>query len=97
MEKHPADLYRQHVMPFIKSKLEEFRILGYNHVTEKELWVYLTKKKWKAMQEPLVHELVRDIMSVKAGEFMNHATVETYKSAAWFDSEEGKQLLNDLI
>ncbi|MCD7032954.1 post-transcriptional regulator [Metabacillus sp. GX 13764] len=97
MEKHPAELYHQHVMPFLKSKLEEFKIIGYNHVTEKQLWDFLTSRKWKTMREPFVHELVRDIMSVKPGDFMNHTTVESFKSAAWFDSPEGKQLLDDLI
>ncbi len=47
MEKHPADLYKDHVRPFLYSKLEEFKILGYDDVELESLWSYLTGKKWK--------------------------------------------------
>ncbi|WP_338777338.1 post-transcriptional regulator [Metabacillus sp. FJAT-52054] len=97
MEKHPAELYRHHVRPFMKSKLEEFMILGYDHVSEQELWTYLLKKKWKSKEELMIYKMVSDIMSVRAGEFMNFAAVESYKAPNWFGSEEGTKMLEELL
>lgn len=97
MEKHPADLYRDHVRPFLYSKLEEFKILGYDDVELESLWSYLTDKKWKKKTELSIYELASDILSVKIGEFMNYATVESFKTSNWLGSEEGQEALEELL
>jgi hypothetical protein len=97
VEKHPADLYKDHLRPFLYSKLEEFKILGYDDVKLESLWSFLTNKKWRKMKEPQIHALADSIMTVKIGEFMNYATVESFKTANWFESEEGSQVLEDLL
>lgn len=97
MDKHPLDELRDHVKPAIKSKLEEFMLLGYNDVSEEKVWTFLKNKKWKKTPELLVHEVVRDVLALKIGDFMNYATVESYKKDNWFDSKEGKDLLKGLI
>ncbi|ASB61852.1 competence protein ComN [Bacillus sp. A053] len=97
MEKHPADLYKDHVRPFLYSKLEEFKILGYDDVELESLWSYLTNKKWKKKTELSIYELASDILSVKIGEFMNYATVESFKTSNWLGSEEGQEALEELL
>ncbi|WP_069839606.1 post-transcriptional regulator ComN [Bacillus sp. F56] len=97
MEKHPADLYKDHVRPFLFSKLEEFKILGYDDVELESLWSYLTNKKWKKKMELNIYELASDILSVKIGEFMNYATVESFKTSNWLGSEEGQEALEELL
>ncbi|MDN0189710.1 post-transcriptional regulator ComN [Bacillus stercoris] len=97
MEKHPADLYKDHVRPFLYSKLEEFKILGYDDVELESLWSYLTNKKWKKKMELSIYELASDILSVKIGEFMNYATVESFKTSNWLGSEEGQEALEELL
>ncbi|AFQ58609.1 post-transcriptional regulator ComN [Bacillus subtilis] len=97
MEKHPADLYKDHVRPFLYSKLEEFKILGYDDVELESLWSYLTDKKWKKKTELSIYELASDILSVKIGEFMNYATVESFKTSNWLGSEEGQEALEELL
>ncbi|MDC6142970.1 post-transcriptional regulator ComN [Bacillus subtilis] len=97
MEKHPADLYKDHVRPFLYSKLEEFKILGYDDVELESLWSYLTDKKWKKKTELNIYELASDILSVKIGEFMNYATVESIKTSNWLGSEEGQEALEELL
>ncbi|MFC0270129.1 post-transcriptional regulator [Metabacillus herbersteinensis] len=97
MDKQPLDNYRQHVKPAIISKLEEFNLLGYEDVTEDKLWSYLKNKKWKKTTELALHEVVRDILSLKVGDFMNYATVESYKGTSWFESNEVKSPLEGLI
>lgn len=44
---HVNENNRTQVQPVLKSKLEEFRLLGVDSVTEQGLWEYLIKKKWK--------------------------------------------------
>ncbi|MEC1776947.1 post-transcriptional regulator [Bacillus mojavensis] len=97
MDKHPADLYKDHVRPFLYSKLEEFKILGYDDVELDSLWSYLKNKKWKKKLELHIYELTRDILSVKIGEFMNYATVESFKTSNWLGSEEGQEALEELL
>ncbi|WEY99222.1 post-transcriptional regulator ComN [Bacillus subtilis] len=97
MEKHPADLYKDHVRPFLYSKLEEFKILGYDDVELESLWSYLIDKKWKKKTELSIYELASDILSVKIGEFMNYATVESFKTSNWLGSEEGQEALEELL
>lgn len=97
MNKQPFDEFRDHVRPAIKSKLEEFILLGYEDVTEEKLWTYLKSKKWKKTPELYVHEVVRDVLALKVGEFMNFATVESFKEGNWFESTEGQELLKGLI
>lgn len=47
MTQHPAAIYKDHLKPFLFSKLEEFIVLGYKDVDLEELWSYLENKKWK--------------------------------------------------
>ncbi|WP_141433656.1 post-transcriptional regulator [Bacillus sp. 03113] len=78
---HKYDHFRKVVEPALQSKLEEFQLLGYNTITEDELWNYLTKKKWrKAKEEIKLFEIVQDIMMVKVSDYLNFATIESYKS-----------------
>ncbi|TXC90063.1 competence protein ComN [Metabacillus litoralis] len=97
MDKQPFDSFRDHVKPAIRSKLEEFILLGYRDVSEEKVWNFLKNKKWRKTPELFVHEVVRDVLSLKVGDFMNYATVESFKKDNWFDSDEGKDLLKGLI
>ncbi|MES9689294.1 post-transcriptional regulator, partial [Bacillus sp. JJ353] len=38
-----------------------------------------------------------DILSVKIGEFMNYATVESFKTSNLLDSKEGQDMLDELL
>lgn len=92
---HYGRFYNQ-VKPALESKIEEFEIFGYEQIREKELWDYLTKKKWKkATEEAQIYEIVADILSAKIGEVMNFTTVEAFKLGEFTidDEEERKELL----
>jgi hypothetical protein len=94
---HLYDHYRNEVKPVLKSKLDEFQLLGYDTIDEGELWLFLTTKKWKKPVENIrISELVQSILNVKIGEYMNFATMEAYKSPNFFtvlSEEEKKELL----
>lgn len=83
------------IQPAIRSKVEEFNIFGYEKVTEKDLWEFLTRKKWKKTKEDIrLYEIVADVLSVKIGELMNYTTVEAFKLKDFNmeDEEERKAL-----
>ncbi|WP_168121643.1 post-transcriptional regulator [Paenibacillus sp. HB172176] len=60
------------------SKAEEFRLIGYEHVTGEEVWECVNAKYAKKGQ-PELHELVNDILSLKVTQFMNFLTINAYK------------------
>lgn len=90
--KHPFDEYRTLVEPALMSKLEEFELFGYDKVTEEELWEFLTKKRWKRVnEERKLHEIVNDILSLNVSDYITYATIEAFKSSDNVFSEEGKE------
>jgi hypothetical protein len=93
---HINDHYRTKVHLVLESKLAEFHLLGYDSVTENELWRYLVKKKWKKVKDEMrLFEIVQEIYSVKVSDYINFATIDAYKTTEFsFDDEnELKELL----
>ncbi|WP_449620044.1 post-transcriptional regulator [Robertmurraya sp. Marseille-Q9965] len=96
MAVHPYERFRNDVKPALKSKVEELSLLGYGTIQEQQLWDFLIHKKWKRVKEDIkLFEIVEEVMSVKAGEYMNYASVEALKLTEFsFDNEEElKELL----
>ncbi|TYP73822.1 post-transcriptional regulator [Paenibacillus methanolicus] len=61
-----------------ESKAAEFRMIGYEHVTGKEIWECISEKYAKT-GEPAMHQVVNDILSLKVTKFMNFLTISAYK------------------
>ncbi|WP_066365486.1 post-transcriptional regulator [Neobacillus fumarioli] len=96
MEQSVYESFRLQVQPVLSSKLEEFRLLGYDSITETELWEFLIKKKWKkAKDEPKLHQIIQDILTIKVSDFISYAAIESYKSTEFSmdDENEWKELL----
>jgi hypothetical protein len=62
------------------SKVEEFILLGYEHVSGKDIWDCVSDKYRKTGNPPL-HQIVNDILSLKSTQFMNWMTISMYKGA----------------
>jgi hypothetical protein len=60
------------------SKSEEFKKLGYQSVTGKDVWDCVSDKYTK-QGIPALHQVVNDIMSLKTTRFMNWMTMRAYK------------------
>ncbi|MEH7504971.1 post-transcriptional regulator [Neobacillus drentensis] len=93
---HRFEQLRSQVQPAVASKLMEFQLLGIDSVTEKELWDFLIKKKWKKLKEEMkLYEIIQEVLSVKASDYISFATIEAYKTTEFsFDNEdELKELL----
>ncbi|MNV97371.1 Post-transcriptional regulator ComN [compost metagenome] len=61
-----------------RSKAEEFRLIGYEYVTGKDIWACVNEKYIKSGQ-PELYQVVNDILSLKATRFMNYMTLSAYK------------------
>ncbi|WP_438497256.1 post-transcriptional regulator [Paenibacillus sp. IHBB 3054] len=61
-----------------RSKAEEFRLLGYEYVTGRDIWDCISRNYAKEGNPPL-HKLVNDIYSLKATSYMNYLTIAAYR------------------
>ncbi|MGN7765316.1 post-transcriptional regulator [Paenibacillus sp. P46E] len=61
-----------------RSKAEEFRLLGYEYVTGKDIWDCVSRNYAKEGR-PALHKLVNDIYSLKANSYMNYLTIAAYR------------------
>ncbi|KKB34556.1 post-transcriptional regulator [Bacillus thermotolerans] len=96
-EAHPYQQYFQQLLPVLKSKVEEFRLLNYGTIDIPTLWEYLTKKKWKKPKEHIhIYELVSDIVATTPGDFMSYKTVEAFRGKHWF-GENGQGEWQELL
>jgi hypothetical protein len=88
---------RKKLMPVLVSKVDEFKLLGYEHATVDEVWNCLKSKKWKKIkEEKKLFELVSDILSLTASEYMTYITTKEQKKENWF-TEEGLTELEQLF
>ena len=79
---HDMNQFKSEVRPALRSKQEEFLFLGYDNVSEEEIWEFLEKKKWRKAEEPLkLYEMVQHILSLKIGDYMHHVSIEALKEA----------------
>jgi len=93
---HVNEHFRTQVQPALKSKLEEFRLLGIDSVSEQSLWGFLVKKKWKKVKDEMrLYEIIQDILSVRVSDYLNYVTIESYKTSEFSidNEEELKELL----
>ncbi|KQL38098.1 hypothetical protein AN960_14160 [Bacillus sp. FJAT-25509] len=68
----------------IESKLDEFRMLGFDTVSEDGLWECLERTIWRKKEdEPKLFQLVEDILSLTVNDYMNYIRIEAFKSPTW--------------
>lgn len=71
------------VQPALESKAEEFAFYGYSHITETQLWHYFIEKKWRRKNpaDMYTHEMIADIFSLTAAQFMTHTHTEAQRNS----------------
>ncbi|WIY60421.1 post-transcriptional regulator [Bacillus arachidis] len=87
-----VEAYRGQLQVVLESKLEEFQMIGYDKVTTEDIWKCLKSKKWKKLDsEVRLYELVNDVLTLTANEYMTYLTVEAYQAPLWsFEEYENK-------
>lgn len=73
-----AEFLNRAIEELCMSKAEEFALLGYDGITGKEIWEFLSENYAKTGIPPL-YRLVDDILSLKVTTFMNWVTLNAYK------------------
>ncbi|GGH85780.1 hypothetical protein JOD43_003445 [Pullulanibacillus pueri] len=79
------DYWRIKVNPFLQSKLEEFQLLGINHLSLDDLWAFIKEKvqkktkKNEADEEWRLHQVVGYIMSISVNDYMNKIRLEMFQ------------------
>ena len=61
-----------------ESKAEEFKLIGYEHVTGQDIWECVSDKYHKTGIPPM-YAVVNDILSLKVTQFMNFITLNMYR------------------
>ncbi len=79
MENTHFSEWKNEVKPAVKSKKEEFHYLGYESVTEEEIWECVQSKLKKKKVEPRLYALVDTILALSLNDFMTWLTIRSYK------------------
>lgn len=61
-----------------ESKADEFRLIGYEHVSGRDVWECVSDGYHKKGFPPL-YQVVNDILSLKVTQFMNYITINMYR------------------
>lgn len=76
-----ASEWKELVIPFLDSKVEELHIMGYEQATNDDVWKCLIAKVWKeADPEKKLHQLSNDIMHLQSSTYLSYLTVESFKN-----------------
>ncbi|CAG9612635.1 Post-transcriptional regulator ComN [Bacillus rhizoplanae] len=86
------EAYREQLRIVLESKVEEFQMLGYDRVTAEDVWKCLKTRKWKKVDRDVrLHELVNDVLTLTANDYMTFLTMKAYQAPLWsFEEYENK-------
>ncbi|MFD2618194.1 post-transcriptional regulator [Terrilactibacillus laevilacticus] len=72
---------REYIEPFLKSKHEEFQLLGIERLSIDDLWdfVLFTIEKKKADKPSRLYQLVNHVMSLSVNDYMNKLRIDMFK------------------
>ncbi|MBW7651394.1 post-transcriptional regulator [Anoxybacillus sp. ST4] len=88
---------REQLMPALQCKVDELKLLGYEQATVEDVWNCLMMKKWKKNnEEKRLFELVNDVLSLRATDYMAYIMTKEQKHDRWF-TEEGLSELEQLF
>lgn len=76
--------WRVKIEPFLRSKLDEFHLLGLNHLTMDEFWNF-TKEKLEGIKEDRperIHEVVAAVMSLTVNDYMDKLRIDLFKNSS---------------
>lgn len=87
-----VEAYREQLQIVLDSKVEEFQMLGYDRVTLEDVWKCLKDKKWKKVGPNVrLYELVNDVLTLTASDYMTYLTLKAYQAPLWsFEEYENK-------
>lgn len=76
------DKWRVKIRPFLESKLNEFHLLGLDHLTMEEFWPFVKDSiEGKKDEKPeRIHEVVAAVMALTVNDYLNKLRVDMFKN-----------------
>lgn len=73
--------WRKEIAPFLQSKLDEFHLLGLNHLKMDEFWQFVKESLGKKKEDrpERIHEVVAAVMSLTVNDYMNKIRMDMFK------------------
>ncbi|GMA59842.1 post-transcriptional regulator [Alicyclobacillus fastidiosus] len=68
--------YLKELLSLCATKVEEFRLLGYEEANLEQVWSFVCAKLPK---DAPIHQIVDFILCIRVMDFMNYQTIEAYK------------------
>lgn len=68
------------VIELCRRKADEFHFLGYEHTTWEDVW-QCVNRKYAGRQDPPLHRIVNDILTLRTDGMMNYLTLAALKEA----------------
>ncbi|HEX6595136.1 MAG TPA: post-transcriptional regulator [Bacillota bacterium] len=78
-DRRTAEEWKSFVTPALQCKLNDFHMMGYTKVTEKQLWDCLVHNVWKSNPKKRLHDIVHDIFHLSPNTYMNVLTLNAYQ------------------
>ncbi|MEQ6375803.1 post-transcriptional regulator [Bacillaceae bacterium S4-13-58] len=72
--------WKKTLLPFLESKAEELKVMGYDKTKPEDVWDCLMKKVWKKEKNLRLHQAVQDVMHLSTQIFMSYLTMKAYES-----------------
>lgn len=76
MEKKLPTEWKPLILPALKSKVNEFKQIGYNGITIEELWTCLEARVWKDEKTLPIHTVVQDVLHLPPSVYISFITIE---------------------
>lgn len=83
-ELNDMEKWRTIIEPFLQSKLNEFQLLGLNHLKMDEFWQFVKEslEKKKEDKPERIHEVVAAVMALTVNDYMNKLRVDLFKDSS---------------
>lgn len=75
VEYRTVNEWRDKLEPVLKSKAEEFQLMGYNQATSDDIWDCLMQKVWTGNPKKRLYEAVADVFQLKTNVYLSYLTV----------------------
>lgn len=89
--------WREKLQPVLKIKVEEFCHLGYDAVTEDDIWNYVMQNgKQTEIEKPRrLHQLTSEILRLSVNDILNRLRVESLQTSDFFSELRRKNETRD--
>ena len=86
-EFHSLEELWNRVHPALRVKVKDFKRLGLNNFSDRDIWDYLIESKWKQGVNLMLSDIVDDIMKLDSSEFKKYMNEIKQETDSFIDEE----------